>query len=264
MCFHSNKYCIPIKTKIGNQLILSSFESLNKWNTFINNNACKCHLWINIGVVLFLKMGCIVAPIDWLMIHWPKCSISYFSFQAYHSQISQVNDHLANFALCPIRTQIRGPAPTTNAEDIIDESLYYFKANIFFRNYEIKVMYRIAFEQNIHIFAVNSFFFFHLKLFIISVWCWSCSHLYHPLHNRMFKEIAAMCKQRTSSTRIVFIGNKPIRYSWWCWISVEFSLCKTIISQWSWFTSSIFDSNPSRDWKSFNWKSIHHTGWQTK
>ncbi|XP_031625620.1 actin-related protein 2/3 complex subunit 3 [Contarinia nasturtii] len=57
---------------------------------------------------------------------------------AYHSQISKVDDQLCSFALLPIRTQTRGPAPITNAEDIIDETIYYFKANIFFRTYEIK------------------------------------------------------------------------------------------------------------------------------
>lgn len=62
--------------------------------------------------------------------------------QAYHSQISKVDDHLSSFALLPIRTQTRGPAPITNAEDIIDETIYYFKANIFFRTYEIKVSER--------------------------------------------------------------------------------------------------------------------------
>lgn len=65
------------------------------------------------------------------------------SFQAYHSQISKVEEHLSSFALLPIRTQTRGPAPTTNGEDIIDETIYYFKANIFFRTYEIKVSPRI-------------------------------------------------------------------------------------------------------------------------
>lgn len=42
----------------------------------------------------------------------------------------------------PIRTKFRGPAPIITdeeASDIIDEALYYFKANIFFRTYEIKV-----------------------------------------------------------------------------------------------------------------------------
>lgn len=43
-------------------------------------------------------------------------------------------------ALLPLRTQFRGPAPANaNLEqDIIDESIYYFKANIFFRTYEVK------------------------------------------------------------------------------------------------------------------------------
>lgn len=43
-------------------------------------------------------------------------------------------------AILPLRTQFRGPAPTgANIEqDIIDEAIYYFKANIFFRTYEVK------------------------------------------------------------------------------------------------------------------------------
>lgn len=82
-------------------------------------------------------LGCVMTAIS--MIHL----IDFIYLQAYHSQITQVNDHLANFALLPLRTQVRGPAPTTNAEDIIDESIYYFKANIFFRTYEIKVNSKI-------------------------------------------------------------------------------------------------------------------------
>lgn len=65
--------------------------------------------------------------------------LMYHHFQAYHSQISKSDDQLSSFALLPIRTQTRGPAPITNSEDIIDETIYYFKANIFFRTYEIKV-----------------------------------------------------------------------------------------------------------------------------
>jgi len=43
-------------------------------------------------------------------------------------------------ALLPLRTQVRGPAAKeTGEQDIIDEALYYFKANVFFRTYEIKV-----------------------------------------------------------------------------------------------------------------------------
>lgn len=42
-------------------------------------------------------------------------------------------------ALLPIRTQYKGPAPKgCEKADIIDEAIYYFRANIFFRNYEIK------------------------------------------------------------------------------------------------------------------------------
>lgn len=44
-------------------------------------------------------------------------------------------------ALLPLRTQFRGPAPTFGANfenDIIDEAIYFFKANIFFRTYEVK------------------------------------------------------------------------------------------------------------------------------
>jgi len=59
---------------------------------------------------------------------------------AYHSQIKDYQQSVANMAILPIRTQFRGPAPTAvNIEqDIIDEAIYYFKANIFFRTYEVK------------------------------------------------------------------------------------------------------------------------------
>lgn len=44
-------------------------------------------------------------------------------------------------AILPIKTGVRGPAPmhVGDANDVIDEALYYFKANVFFRNYEVKV-----------------------------------------------------------------------------------------------------------------------------
>lgn len=61
-------------------------------------------------------------------------------------------------ALLPIRTRYSGPAPietckkssseksfvhfvflATDKEDIIDEAIKFFRANIFFRNYEMKV-----------------------------------------------------------------------------------------------------------------------------
>ncbi len=45
-------------------------------------------------------------------------------------------------ALLPLKTKYRGPAPNLSDEetmDIVDEAIYYFKANVFFRTYEIKV-----------------------------------------------------------------------------------------------------------------------------
>lgn len=50
---------------------------------------------------------------------------------------------VGNMAIVPLRTPSRGPAPIIPhlESDIIDESLYYFKANVFFRTYEIKVTY---------------------------------------------------------------------------------------------------------------------------
>lgn len=68
-------------------------------------------------------------------------------------------------ALLPLRTQIRGPAPKESnrnkkkyfcllelifnnfllqaeAADIIDEAITYFKANIFFKSFDIRVRFR--------------------------------------------------------------------------------------------------------------------------
>ncbi|KAK2724799.1 actin-related protein 2/3 complex subunit 3-like [Artemia franciscana] len=58
---------------------------------------------------------------------------------AYHSQLFSKFQVVGNTALLPLRTSVRGPAPReTTEQDIIDETLYYFKANVFFRSYEIK------------------------------------------------------------------------------------------------------------------------------
>merc|ERR1711990_1423096 len=51
------------------------------------------------------------------------------------------SQQVGNMAILPIKTANRGPAPclpVTEEADIIDEALYYFKANVFFRTYEIK------------------------------------------------------------------------------------------------------------------------------
>ena len=44
-------------------------------------------------------------------------------------------------ALLPLKTRVRGPAPPAEDEkrdDIVDEALYFFKANVFYRNFEFK------------------------------------------------------------------------------------------------------------------------------
>ncbi|KAG0337997.1 subunit of the Arp2/3 complex [Podila humilis] len=61
---------------------------------------------------------------------------------AYHSAFNEVTDLRAagGIALLPIKTRVRGPAPIadSNEEDIIDEALNLFRANVLFRNFEIK------------------------------------------------------------------------------------------------------------------------------
>ncbi|KAL4223354.1 Actin-related protein 2/3 complex subunit 3 [Mactra antiquata] len=58
---------------------------------------------------------------------------------AYHSKFVDPPKKVGNMALLPLRTSFKGPAPKDTSDfDIIDEAIYYFKANIFFRTYEIK------------------------------------------------------------------------------------------------------------------------------
>ncbi|KAK9477457.1 actin-related protein 2/3 complex subunit 3 [Lipomyces japonicus] len=60
---------------------------------------------------------------------------------AYHSTFLSEPDTrvVGNFAVLPLRTKFRGPAyPTAEDYDIIDEILDLFRANSFFRNFEIK------------------------------------------------------------------------------------------------------------------------------
>ncbi|CAJ0587911.1 unnamed protein product, partial [Mesorhabditis spiculigera] len=56
---------------------------------------------------------------------------------AYNSHMDS-KQSIGNMALHPLRTTFKGPAPQTQDEDIIDEALTYFKANVFFRHFEIK------------------------------------------------------------------------------------------------------------------------------
>ncbi|KAJ3021601.1 subunit of the Arp2/3 complex [Thoreauomyces humboldtii] len=65
---------------------------------------------------------------------------------AYHSSFNepagpnQRYRSLGNIALLPIKTKIKGPAPSADSsqDDIIDEAIALFRANCFFRNFEIK------------------------------------------------------------------------------------------------------------------------------
>ncbi|KAI0053728.1 actin-related protein ARPC3 [Auriscalpium vulgare] len=61
---------------------------------------------------------------------------------AYHSSLNEDLDvrQVGNVGVFPIKTRIRGPAPTLDASqsDIIDETLDLFRANSLFRNFEIK------------------------------------------------------------------------------------------------------------------------------
>lgn len=63
--------------------------------------------------------------------------------QAYHSTFladpSSTERLVGNVALLPLRTKFRGPAYQSDSDyDIIDEVLDLFRANSFFRNFEIK------------------------------------------------------------------------------------------------------------------------------
>ncbi|XP_047388375.1 actin-related protein 2/3 complex subunit 3-like [Sciurus carolinensis] len=59
---------------------------------------------------------------------------------AYHSSLMDPDTKLiGNMALLPTRSQFKGPSPRqTKDTDNVDEDFYYFKANVFFKNYEIK------------------------------------------------------------------------------------------------------------------------------
>mmetsp|Transcript_192 Transcript_192/g.216 ORF Transcript_192/g.216 Transcript_192/m.216 type:complete len:174 (+) Transcript_192:12-533(+) len=60
---------------------------------------------------------------------------------AYHSKFnSNEGEEMCGCTLLPIKTKVRGPAPPMAAEDedIIDETIKFFRANVFFRNFEVK------------------------------------------------------------------------------------------------------------------------------
>lgn len=89
---------------------------------------------------------------------------------------------MGNIAILPLRTQSRGPAPMANIEqDIIDESLYYFKANVFFRTYEVKVMIDILVKSDENL----------RKMFIL-VGGRSNTYLHNIVYYRMLEKTAKM------------------------------------------------------------------------
>ncbi|XP_023338179.1 actin-related protein 2/3 complex subunit 3 [Eurytemora carolleeae] len=61
---------------------------------------------------------------------------------AYHPTIPSTENKIGGLALLPLRQTAkgseRGPAPLTTNEDIVDQSLDLFKANIFFKNFEFE------------------------------------------------------------------------------------------------------------------------------
>jgi actin related protein 2/3 complex subunit 3 len=63
---------------------------------------------------------------------------------AYHSKRNEDrNEEVCSCAICPLKTELKGPAPLFSPtgpdddEDIIDETLNYFRANVLFRNFEV-------------------------------------------------------------------------------------------------------------------------------
>ena len=60
---------------------------------------------------------------------------------AYHSRfVEETFPEVCSCALCPLKTEIKGPAAPAPAdvEDIIDETLNFFRANVLFRNFDVR------------------------------------------------------------------------------------------------------------------------------
>mmetsp|Transcript_45719 Transcript_45719/g.87412 ORF Transcript_45719/g.87412 Transcript_45719/m.87412 type:complete len:171 (-) Transcript_45719:374-886(-) len=57
----------------------------------------------------------------------------------YHSSIDPAGCSApCGCALLPLRTQTRGPAPITQGVDIVDEAISFYRANVLYRNYDVK------------------------------------------------------------------------------------------------------------------------------
>ncbi|XP_027074847.1 actin-related protein 2/3 complex subunit 3-like [Coffea arabica] len=58
----------------------------------------------------------------------------------YHSNFV-VDEGIAKACGCPLlplKSHIKGPAPASDTTDIVDEAISFFRANVFFKNFDIK------------------------------------------------------------------------------------------------------------------------------
>ncbi|CDP04697.1 unnamed protein product [Coffea canephora] len=58
----------------------------------------------------------------------------------YHSSFV-VDEGIAKACGCPLlplKSHIKGPAPASDTTDIVDEAISFFRANVFFKNFDIK------------------------------------------------------------------------------------------------------------------------------
>ena len=80
-------------------------------------------------------------PIDGGIPLWTRSSCSFginFGIVSYHAKCTSTRT-IGNLALLQLKTKFRGPAPqgaVDGDKDIIDEALYFFKANVF-KSYEV-------------------------------------------------------------------------------------------------------------------------------
>ena len=131
------------------------------------------HINITVRCWAAHKPQCLYSPSPSSPHAIPQNSILTPALQAYHSVfLDEPNQHLiGNFALLPLRTRTRGPAlqlpplpagasdldidASHESYDPLDEVLSLFRANTFFRNFEIKgpadrvLIYGILFVQEI-------------------------------------------------------------------------------------------------------------------
>ena len=60
----------------------------------------------------------------------------------YHSTFNSAEgfNSVSNCTILPVRTRSRGPAPKAldTERDIIDEAIEFFRANVFFKSFEVK------------------------------------------------------------------------------------------------------------------------------